>query len=70
MPYSLDLIFTVRPKINECLLRQNKKLDHKNTDNYGNEIKLVKFNGNKQWNRQKYISREYGDKGEEVGFIF
>lgn len=56
MPYFLDLFSTVRRKINEYLLRQNKKLDHKNPDNYGNEIILVKLNRNNQRNRYKNIS--------------
>ena len=56
MPYFLYLFPAVGRKINVYLLRQNKKLNHKNPEDNGNEIILIKFNGNQQWNCQENIS--------------
>jgi len=52
------------------MVRQNKQLNHKNSENYRNEVVLIEFNGDDQRHRQKDISRTYGNEGEKEGFIF
>lgn len=52
------------------MVRQNKQLDHKNSENYSNDVVLIEFNGDDQRHRQKDISRTYGDEGKKEGFIF
>jgi len=52
------------------MIRENEKLDHKNPDDDRNQVVLIKFNGDDQGHRQKNIPEEYGNKGQEEGFIF
>lgn len=52
------------------MVRQNKQLDHKNSENYRNEVVLIEFNGDDQRHRQKDISRTYGNEWKKEGFIF
>ncbi len=51
------------------MIRQNKELNHKNSDNYRNKVVLLKFKGNDHRHGKKNISEKYGTNGKQKGFI-
>jgi hypothetical protein len=52
------------------MVRQNKQLDHKNSENDSDDVVLIEFNGDDQRYCQKDISGTYGNEGKKEGFIF
>lgn len=65
----LNLFFSSSGYENYKMIRQNEKLNHKNSENYRNKVILLKFNGNDHRHRKKDIPEEDGTKGEKKGFI-
>jgi len=65
----LSLFFSSSGYVAYNMIRQNKELNHKNSDNYRNKVVLLKFNGNDHRHCKKNIPEKYGAKGKQKSFI-